>query len=232
MRLGLRQITLPSLLVLLCACNDETPGDKADAGTGGGSEDGAFLPWKEGNTWTYRVTNNGEVSMKVTTVLAEEKVGGSGPNADEVAFKVVTKKGELDQTISWQAVQGDSVVRFREQSFHAETGELELEEHWDPYKLHFDGSADHTMAGASWLEIYDETKTAADGEPETQEARDRWEVDSPEEEVTVPAGTFRAVVVVKAGGGSLKTYWYARGVGKVKETGGQTEELVSYEVAE
>ena len=36
---------------------------------------------------------------------------------------------------------------------------------------------------------------------------------------------------MKAGGSNLKTYWYVPGVGKVKETGGQTEELVSYEVA-
>jgi hypothetical protein len=122
------------------------------------------------------------------------------------------------------------VVRYREQSFHAGTGELELEEHWDPYKLHFDGSLEHTMAGASWLESYEETKIASDAPEETQPQRERWTVDSPEEEVTVPAGTFRAVVVVKAGGGNPKTYWYVRGVGKVKETGGQTEELVDYKV--
>lgn len=35
----------------------------------------------------------------------------------------------------------------------------------------------------------------------------------------------------KAGGSTAKTYWYVRGVGKVKEIGGQTEELSSFEVA-
>jgi hypothetical protein len=123
-------------------------------------------------------------------------------------------------------------VRFREQSFHAQTGALELEEHWSPYKLHFDGSDAHTRAAASWDEVYEETKHSPGASPETSSERDRWLVDSPEERVTVPAGTFRAVVVVKAAGAELKTYWYARGVGKVKETGGQTEELVSYEVSE
>jgi hypothetical protein len=29
---------------------------------------------------------------------------------------------------------------------------------------------------------------------------------------------------------STKEYWFARGVGKVKEVGGQTEELVSVEL--
>jgi hypothetical protein len=37
-------------------------------------------------------------------------------------------------------------------------------------------------------------------------------------------------VLQKAGSSTAKTYWYVRGIGKVKETGGQTEELVSYEV--
>jgi hypothetical protein len=48
--------------------------------------------------------------------------------------------------------------------------------------------------------------------------------------VTVPAGTFTAVYLqkVSATGGSAKTYWYVPGVGKVKESGGQLEELVSY----
>lgn len=195
------------------------------------TSDGPWLPWKEGNTWTYRVTHDGVVSTKVVTIMAEETVGGEGPHKGDTAFRVVTKKGEGDQTISWQVRDGDRVLRYREQSFHAETGELELEEHWDPYKLHFDGSAEHVAEGATWLEAYDETKLPVDGPEETQQARDRWIVDSPSEEVTVPAGTFQAVVVQKAGGSDVKTYWYVRGVGKVKETGGQTEELVSYEVS-
>jgi hypothetical protein len=205
------------------------PDDEEDAGS---PRVPSFLPWQEGNTWTYRVTNSGAVSTKVVTIMAAETVGGSGPHADEVAFKVVTSKGARDQTISWQALRGDAVVRFREQSFHAGTGALELEEHWSPYKLHFDGSGAHTMAGASWFEEYEETKLPRGASPATSSERDRWIVDSPEEKVTVPAGTFRAVVVIKAGGSDLKTYWYARGVGKVKETGGQTEELVSYDVSE
>jgi hypothetical protein len=212
--------------------HEPEPDDAGAIEDAGSPRDPQFLPWQEGNTWTYRVTNNGTVSTKVVTVMAEEAVGGDGPHADELAFKVVTRKGERDQTVSWQALRGDVVVRFREQSFHAGTGALEQEEHWSPYKLHFDGSAAHTMAGASWFEAYEETKQVSGAAPETSGERDRWIVDSPEEKVTVPAGTFRAVVVMKASGSDLKTYWYVRGVGKVKETGGQTEELVSYEIGE
>jgi hypothetical protein len=229
MRLRFALFAVSGLLALTPACNDD---DNKDADAQVEETEGAYLPWAVGNSWTYRVTNNGTVSMKVTTITDEEKVGGSGPNADKSAFLVVTKKGAKDETRSWQGLDGDRVLRYREQSFHETTGELEQEEHWDPYKLHFDGSDEHTAEGASWLESYDETKIAEGKPDETAEARDRWTVDAPSVEVEVPAGKFRAVVVQKASGGTLKTYWYVRGVGKVKETGGQTEELVSYEVSQ
>jgi hypothetical protein len=194
---------------------------------------GPLLPWQTGNTWTYRVTQaSGIASNKVTTVGAAELVGGTGPNAATTAFKVVTSKMDgADETISWQALVGERVVRYREQSFAATGGALELEEHWSPHKLHVDSSMARTAAGATWLEEYQETKLPIGGTPSTATARDRWTVMSPNESVTVPAGTFNAVVLTKAGGTSTKTYWYVPGVGKVKETGGQTEELVSYSLA-
>ena len=68
---------------------------------------------------------------------------------------------------------------------------------------------------------------------ETSEERDRWTVQSVDETVSVPAGTFEhAILITKAGGSNVKNYYYVRGVGKVKETGGQTEELSAYEVGE
>jgi hypothetical protein len=223
-------------------CGQDTP-DDPDMGTskgmdggpredGGGDEQPALLPWATGNTWTYRITDKDEaVSEKVTTIGEEEEIGGAGPHADEMAFRVETKKGAMDQTLSWQRAFDGKVVRMREQSFGAKTGLLELEEHWDPYKLHVDGSAEHLKAGATWVEEYQETKSPAKGSPVTATAHDRWTVISVSESVTVPAGTFDAIVLQKAGGSNLKTYWYMPGVGKVKETGGQTEELVSYKVA-
>jgi hypothetical protein len=89
------------------------------------------------------VNDEGVVSMKVTTIGAMEPVGGTGPNSHVQANKVVTAKGVMDQTISWQAADGDNVVRYREQSFSASTGELELEEYGSRTKLHIDGTAAH-----------------------------------------------------------------------------------------
>ena len=63
-----------------------------------------------------------------------------------------------------------------------------------------------------------------------EDSSERWTVDSVDEVVEVPAGKFHAIVLQKAGGDTLKTYWFVPGIGKVKETGGQTEALVSYSV--
>ena len=198
-----------------------------------------LLPWAVGNTWTYEVTQDGLVSEKVTTIGDEEEVGGVGPNAAKLAYHVSTVKGTNgnDHTESWQAPSEDNpdrIVRYREQSFGAVTGELELEEHWEPEKLHIDGSAERSVTGANWLEVYDETKLAVGLEPFTHELRERWTVIADDETLTVPAGTFEHVIHFRKAGSSntAKEYWYVRGVGKLRETGTQTEELVDYSVEE
>jgi hypothetical protein len=224
-----------------CGEGDDEPGDgliDAALADGGAPEGGTvqpmsgpLLPWKQGYSWTYRVTGDGAQTTKVTTVGALEPVAGSGPNAAKMANKVVTKKGSVDETVSWQGVEGERVVRYREQSFGAMSKQLQLEEHWAPAKLHVDWSAAHIAAGASWIEEYMETKAPVGQPAETKTTRDVWKVDAINQMVTVPAGTFtNAIILTKSGGSSQKTYWYVPGVGKVKETGGQAEELVSYKV--
>ncbi len=228
-------LPLSLFLLLLSACGSEEPlvsSGGMDGGVPGDASSAPLLPWKTGNRWTYQVTDEtGEESIKVTTVGALEAVGGVGPNAAMMANKVVTKKGATDETVSWQADLGTRVVRLREQAFHATTGLLEQEEYWSPHKLHVDLLAAHAIQGASWLEIYSETKLPVGGQPITSEPHDRWTVLAVDDPVTVPAGSFRAVVLQKSGGSqSAKKYWYVRGVGKVMEVGGKTEKLVSYEV--
>ena len=87
------------------------------------------------------------------------------------------------------------------------------------------------MAGAMWTEMYSETKLPVGMAPATVMASDTWKVIAVAESVTVPAGTFTALVIEKTGG-TPKRYWFVRGVGKVKETGTQTEELQSFDVME
>ena len=212
-------------------------GEGGDGGDGGELPAGALLPWQTGNRWSYRVTQDGRQSSKVTTVGELKEVGGSGPNAERSAFHVVTIKGTdmADRTESWQGPATDGsprIVRYREQAFGAMTGELQLEEHWDPSKLHIDGSEERLRADSSWIEVYSETKLEVGRPPSTHEVREHWAVLSDDETVTVPAGTFEhSVHLRKTVGASLKEYWYVRGVGKVKEIGSQTEELTEYSVS-
>jgi hypothetical protein len=213
-----------SLFAVACGSEDPTPKEPP------GEDAAPLLPFAEGNRWVYRVTDGADVEQKVNLVGAAEPVGGTGVFKDQIAFKCTTsKQGGEDETISWQGIDGDRIVRYREQSFHAGSGTLELEETWSPPKLRIDGSAEHTTADASWIEDYEETKLPSDDTPSVAMRRDRWTVKAVGQTLTVPAGTFEDVVVVeKVGVDSLKTYYYKRGVGKLKETGGQTEELVSY----
>jgi hypothetical protein len=226
---------VPIALLVGCGSTDPSTPDGGGGGGGDGGNGGCrlavgpLLPWKVGHKWTYKVTQLGVDSQKITTIEPLEPVGGTGPNSAKMANRVVTKKGAADQTISWQAPDGDKVVRYREQSFST-TGQLELEEHWNPYKLHVDATADHMADGKAWTEEYQETKRPVGGVEATTTAMDRWSVLAACEPIEVLGQSWNAIKLTKFGG-DLKTYWYVPGVGKVKETGGQTEELVKFEAA-
>jgi hypothetical protein len=241
-RLPVLWLALGAAAVLL-GCGSAEPrsaGDGAAGGEGGGSSgplpEGPLLPWAVGNNWTYQVTKAGVVSMKTTTIGDLEAVGGDGPNAAVMAYHVTTGKGDNDHAESWQAPSADNaerVVRYREQAFSASSGLLTTDEYWDPEKLHVDGSAERTVAGANWLESYAETKLDVGLAPTTHDVRERWTVLSDDETLKVPAGTFEHTIhFQKIGSSSTKEYWYLRGVGKLKETGSQTEELSEYQLKE
>jgi hypothetical protein len=200
--------------------------------------EGPLLPWAVGNTWTYRVTKGSAVTKKVVTIGDAEEVGGAGPSSAVLANHVTTTKGvaEGDHTESWQgpdAENSDRIIRYREQSFGATSGRLELDEYWSPPKLHIDGSPEHTVAGATWLEEYEETKLEVGQPASTAAVSERWTVVADDETLEVPAGVFEDTIHLrKQGDGSTKEYWYLRGVGKLKETGSQTEELIEYQLVE
>ena len=233
-----------TVLVAFGACGDKDPdqgddtsgrgrdgGAPDDAGAGPSAE-GSFCPFAVGNRWTFRVTEDGAVTTKTQTIGELEPVGGAGPNKQTMAYRATTAKDDGgDETVSWQAEADGKIVRYREQSFTASTGELELEEHWAPYKLRVDSSETRLTTGATWTEMYSETKQKMGKSPSTDITSDTWRVIAGAESVTVPAGTFTALVIEKTGG-TPKRYWFVRGVGKVKETGTQTEELQSYDVTE
>jgi hypothetical protein len=232
----------------VAACGKGDPGVTGSGGTSGGGTLGGggaggsgmgdpsqLLPLKTGNSWTYLVTDEtGIPTPKTQTVMEEGPVGGSGPNAGVTAFRLVTRKGVngMDETISWQARLGTQVVRYREQSYMANPPHaLELEEHWDPFKLRVDETPARMVAGATWLQTDQETKLPVGGTPSTMPVEDHWTVAAERQPVTVQGQSYEVMIVTKTGATTTKTYWWARGIGKVKEIGvNQTEELMSYQV--
>ncbi len=211
-------------------------GDGSGGDSSGPKPEGPLLPWAVGNNWTYQVTKDGVVSLKTTSIGDLETVGGDGPNADAMAYHVTTAKGTdlNDHSESWQTPSADNpdrVVRYREESYDASSGKLKLNEYWDPEKLHIDGSAARTVKSSSWLEAYDETKNVVGLTPTTNAVRERWTVLDDDETLEVPAGSFQHTIhFQKVGSSTSKEYWYVRGVGKLKETGSQTEELTKYQL--
>ncbi len=228
---ALASLSWLAALLTLPACGSDAKSTDA-AGGGTGSATGPLLPWAVGNKWTYRVTDSAGVTDKTTTILAEEAVGGDGPNKDLMAYRVETRKGTdlTDKTESFQAPDSsapDRILRYRELSYGAKTGLVQLDEWWDPSRVHIDGT--RATADNSFLDAYTEYKlNAGDTVATSAVVHDLWNVISIDEPLDVPKGHFAHTIHFEKIGGSTKDYWYARGVGKLKETGSQTEELVDY----
>jgi hypothetical protein len=227
--------------------------DAGGQATDGGAGDTAvgalepYFPVAVGNSWTYRVQPVGApMYMKVQTMERMEPVGGNGPNATKMAIYTVTKKmaGALqDQTVSWQGLEegmggAKMVVRYREQAFQAGSMTVNAEYVYQPYQLRLDESPANLAEGVTRMQSYTQSKTEPGLlSPLVTQQTDNWIIESTGETVTVPAGTFSNCLRFKKYGNiedSGKTFWYCRGVGKVKEqppaTMGQLEELAAYTV--
>lgn len=185
-----------------------------------------YLPLAVGATWTYRVTPLvGTPVDKSSTVEALEDVGGA--KAGVTAFRVRTAKID-GATVSWQEDRCTSITRHREQTFDL-ANVKNVDTIYSPDKIRIDETPAHLAMGASWQVSYTEVTTDSANVTTTIAKDETWTVEATAESVTVPAGTFTALRLHKVTSGAAdKMFWFAAGVGKIKETGDQTEELVSY----
>lgn len=253
-----------STLALLCAAaaaacssSNANGGDGGAGGTGaviGGT--GPLYPLVVGSHWIYQITDtDGTLSTEVVSVAAQEMVGGTGPYAAQMAFRVVTgsKINDPNGDIDWEAeVAAPSlrIVRYRELSVGASKGNQKAESYWDPPRLRVDEAAEHSTAtGQAWNEApYTEydidyktdadagTTYIADGGVTSDVENDIWSVSSANETVVVggqPYGALHVRRVNKDVADGVKDFWFSRGIGLVKETGSgkPTHELTSYMVA-
>lgn len=221
-------VTRVGLLVLAAACGTEEPG-KRDGGAEPPPLAERYLPLVVEARWSYRVTapEVGLTATKHSTVEALEELGGE--KAGISAFRIRTETGGA-VTVSWHEQRGLLTLRHLEEA-RAPDGGMEESQRFEPYKLRFDHTEPHLVPGASWGEAYVEHLTRGETTRRVSKT-EAWTVEAVDEQVTVPAGTFSCIRVRRRSltGQSDKTYWFARGVGKVKESGGQLEELETFTI--
>lgn len=222
------QLLIAFGLLFAAACGggtEETPdGAACSAGTG------RYLPMVTGASWTYDTNEEGIIEVKTQTVGAIEDVGGM--KAGTQAFRVTTSK-VAGMVVSWQEDTGSAILRHRELDM---SGGTHTDETYLPAKLRIDEDPARLTVNASYTETYTEEVTdTMTNETSSTDKSETWTVLAVDEEVTVPAGTFCAMKLRKqstgATGSSDKMYWFARGIGKVKEEStGRSELLTAYSI--
>ena len=215
------------VLVLAGACTDEptaSPGPAAADPCGAGSD--RYLPVAPGLRWTYQVTelDSGERKRKEQSIA--EAI--DDPQLGPVLVQLTGKRA--GSTRSLLRVDGDRVVRLSQDDLDA-TGAVERTTRYDPGQIRIDESAARTVPGAAWEETYQEHAVEPGGAPTTVATRDRWEVIAVDVACTSGVGTLACLHLRRTrieGGIAVKEFWFARGVGKVRETGDrQIEELTA-----
>ena len=89
----------------------------------------------------------------------------------------------------------------------------------------------HLVPNAVWTETYsDVVSRSGVATSQTTPVSAYWTVIAVDESVTVPAGSFNCLHVhrVETATGYDSHFWFARDVGKVKETGMEQKVLVGY----
>lgn len=228
---------LATLLGVTPGCGGGGGGDGGGDGGGGGNIDCGFenryLPFQPGYHWTYRVTDlsTGIRTDKDQSVSADP-VTDDPDFPDLTLLEQVTNKA-TGSTVSLLGLDGEALVRYKQTDLDG-TGALERTTIYTPFKIRLDESADRTAGGATFEEMYSATVTdAAMVQTETQ-FTESWEVIGTDVPCSAPIGDTQCLQVRRirtAGGTSTKDYFFARGVGKIREEGdSQLEELASCDV--
>lgn len=215
-------------VVTVGACGSDPGGGGADGGGSSpcGFED-RYLPYQVGYSWGYQVTDlgSGERSDKNQEIMPEVDDPELGP------VLVQRTEKSTGATVSYLVREDAAVIRLRQEDYD-ELDMLQRTTDYDPGQTRLDESSEHLAEGAMWdtpyaVTVYDETGTLVG----TTDRIDSWEILGTGVECESPLGTFECLHVRRirtVGGIADKQYWFARGVGKVKELGSnQLEELVS-----
>jgi hypothetical protein len=229
----IRNRLLPLLPLLLLSCGTK---EKPDA-----SVVDNYFPLAVGDTWTYQEDDGTEiteyeyaVTEKINKDFAYDTVGELSVFVVRTTFP--TGGGDTDTSGGWRDEyiydDGTRAVRKRHDIYN-DSEELTKTRDYDPGFLRFDRAK---VVGDSWAEEYDRYTDKIDGSSLVEDKSSYLYEIMPSETVDVPAGTFDNCTVVKrtstfGSSSEIKIYYFAPGVGKVKEvTGGKVEQLTAYSI--
>lgn len=218
----------------LIACGGGDDGGDGPSGQGCLIDgDARFLPVVEGASWTYEAIelDSGIITRRTQTVGPFQMMVGD--KAGVMASPLITEK-ETGTITNWQEDTGTAVVRHLQED---RAGDAHRDDLYVEFKGRLDESPERLVVGASYSQAYTARTVIIDtGEVIVEERIEDWEVVGLGEEVTVPAGTFCTLHITRQRTtdgelGDVKEYWFARGVGKVKELAENNREtLVDYSV--
>ncbi len=190
----------------------------------------SLWPLTPGSTWTYLIEDPSLAQStfeKRVEVLEEQTV----PGTSMTATLVRSTQPHLEE-LSWQKVENGVAYRLREEDHKA--GKLVRVTTWNPAAMK--SLASERPQGWSFdsnlTEMTDYINSGK--EDDTDKKKYTWSVEAVNETVTTRAGTFTNAIrlqrIRKDKQEPVRTYWLVPGIGKVKETGERTEELISYDV--
>jgi hypothetical protein len=223
--------------LIAAGCGDDGQGAPVEPDAAEGCSTPAAMrlqPQVVGASWTYTITDDGEPPLqRVSTIEAYEDIGGRKAGIMGYRQRSETRT-QFDPdpvrfAVHWSEDLCTSVVRHREQTYRP--GEAPAADHYYlPSKLRVDESPARLVPGFSWALAYRWLEVNhATGVEVLHDEQEVWSVVSTSQVVTVPAGTFTTVHLHRqVSGARAKEYWFAPGVGEVRETGEETEELTAY----
>ncbi|PRP92848.1 hypothetical protein ENSA5_46800 [Enhygromyxa salina] len=208
-------------------------GETADTDETGGTVDelNSFYPLVDGGQWSYVSTNSMGQITGMDIVEATETTFAGEPAWDFVD----NPNASGEWTRSTIARSGTVAARVHKEVMDA-NGTIMIVD-YDPGFVRFDDAWD--TVGSFEEILYDRTETDGDGlNPDYEPRGHSFEVIAVDQEVTVPAGTFNCVQIervrtVGTTAGETVMFWYAPGIGKVREErpeDGEVEELVSVSI--
>lgn len=221
----MKRFSLAVVLGLAAACGGGGGDDVDGGGTAScGFAGDAWLPQEVGYRWEYRVTdlNSGEVTVKPQVIETEM----NHPDDGMPVLVQVTGK-DNGKTVNWIRTTDTQVYRLQQEDYDAQDV-LERTTAYDPKKIRLDWGA--WLDEGTMTESYSEIQTEAGVTEPAVAVTEEWVVLGTDVPCESALGTFSCLHLRRTrteGGIADKQYWYARGIGKVREEGGQIEVLQS-----